>query len=178
MMIDSQHLPLIRLAPFTECEIDRLEAIHQSYVEMLLHNGVGPEIGLVNKAFYEGDLPPGPEARRDHFDLLTLKTPDDSPVGFLMDYRGYPRSEVCWISLLVIDRAHRGKGFGSLAIKSLIQRLQGSGCTKLGIGVAVNNIEGLRFWTRVGFLTKIRTYSIPEGNPVQNYEFVQLERDI
>jgi ribosomal protein S18 acetylase RimI-like enzyme len=169
---------VIRLEPTEESEIDRLEAINQSYVEMLAHNGVPPEIGVVRNGFFAGDLPPLPDASREKFDLFTLKTVDDVCVGFLMDYRGYPQPEVCWISLLVIDRAHRGKGYGSQAIELLIQRLHNSGCTKLGIGVAMNNTEGLRFWTKVGFLKKIRTYSIPEGNPEQNFDFIQLEMDI
>ncbi len=59
-----------------------------------------------------------------------------------------------WIALLMISEKHKRKGYGKQAYE-LIEKsiVTNSGVRTIGLGVLVNNREGLIFWEKMGYRT-------------------------
>ncbi len=75
----------------------------------------------------------------------------DSPVGFLMTSEAPDRGEY-FLWRLMIDAEHQGKGYGSRAVKLLIERIKAFPAAK---GLLTSHLEGDgdagNFYRRLGF---------------------------
>ncbi|HWM88236.1 MAG TPA: GNAT family N-acetyltransferase [Kofleriaceae bacterium] len=96
------------------------------------------------------ELAPG----RSHDDKHVLGFFEDSPdqlVGMADVTRGYPAAGDWWISLLLFDPTARGRGLGERAVVELHDWFRREGGAASWLIVQVQNPDGLRFWSRMGY---------------------------
>lgn len=74
------------------------------------------------------------------------------PVGFVM--YGYCREYDCYeLCRLMIDHKHQGKGFGSIALKLVIEEMSEiEDCTEIYLSVNPENIRGKHIYEKAGFI--------------------------
>ncbi|MBP3469352.1 MAG: GNAT family N-acetyltransferase [Lachnospiraceae bacterium] len=74
------------------------------------------------------------------------------PVGFVM--YGYCREHDCYeLCRLMIDHNHQGKGFGSIALKLVIEEMaEIEDCTEIYLSVNPENIRGKHIYEKAGFV--------------------------
>jgi ribosomal protein S18 acetylase RimI-like enzyme len=135
-----------------ECET--LQQICDNWIEKQEIEGYIFENDYIYKCLTSGDLPPVAKANKDSYQLISVySTETNELVGFTDIYYGYPDDLTAWISILIIAKEHRNKGFAQEVISLLSNRCKNEGFKKLGIGVYLNNWRALRFWTKAGFNT-------------------------
>ena len=141
---------VIKESSLDEC--DRLQAICDSWREKKMTEGEAFESDYVFKCLTQGDLPPIANANKSnyHFKSIYLKS-DNSLIGFFDLYMGYPKKNVVWISMFMIDPKHRRKKYGQEALDLIRDDLINEGYKKMGLGVHLKNWQALRFWTQLGF---------------------------
>ena len=76
---------------------------------------------------------------------------DDEMVGFVMYEHDEAEAE-WWISSLMIAAPHQCKGYGRLALKSLIALMVARGCTELLVGYAHDNEAARNLYQSFGFV--------------------------
>jgi len=76
---------------------------------------------------------------------------DEIPVGFATF--GYiPADGRCWISHLMVDESHQGRGLGSRALEQLLDRMSAeSGGGRILVAVNPDNDTALRLYETFGF---------------------------
>jgi 3-oxoadipate enol-lactonase len=80
---------------------------------------------------------------------------DDTVVGFVMFSQWPdPREGNYWVHRFMIDRRHQGKGYGSDAMKALLNfyRTRIPACQTLWIGYDARNTPAQQFYARLGFI--------------------------
>lgn len=90
--------------------------------------------------------------------------------GIILGYAVYqhrtdeynPHEPVIYLRQFFIDRPHRSKGLGTLALKTLFATRFPSRCTVV-VDVLAANPRGLRFWERVGFHPHMTTLKAKVG---------------
>ena len=84
-------------------------------------------------------------------------TGDDMMVGFVM-YGYYPEGVAPYgqrhrIFRLMIDRDHQGRGYGTVALRIILERLEADpACPDVLIGYEPNNTVAARLYARLGFV--------------------------
>lgn len=150
-MTDSEKIQL-SCSVMQECET--LQQICDNWIEKQEIEGYSFENDYIYKCLTSGDLPPVENANKDSYQLISVySTETNELVGFTDIYYGYPDDLTAWISILIIAKEHRNKGFAQEVISLLSTRCKNEGFKKLGIGVYLNNWRALRFWTKAGFNT-------------------------
>lgn len=76
---------------------------------------------------------------------------DDKMVGFIM-YAKDPDDGLYYINRLMIDEKYQGRGYGTEALKILIQELKEEGVQSLDIIHKPDNHSAIRIYVRLGFL--------------------------
>ncbi|HPR26620.1 GNAT family N-acetyltransferase [Lentimicrobium sp.] len=150
-MTDSEKIQL-SFSVMEECET--LQHICDNWIEKEEIEGYSFENDYIYKCLTSGDLPPIANATKEAYQLLSVYSIETNElVGFTDIYFGYPDELTAWISILIITKEHRNKGFAQEVISLLSTRCKKEGFKKLGIGVYLNNWRALRFWTKAGFNT-------------------------
>jgi len=150
-MTDSDKIQL-SFSVMEECET--LQHICDNWIEKEEIEGYSFENDYIYKCLTSGDLPPIANATKEAYQLLSVYSIETNElVGFTDIYFGYPDELTAWISILIITKEHRNKGFAQEVISLLSTRCKKEGFKKLGIGVYLNNWRALRFWTKAGFNT-------------------------
>lgn len=77
---------------------------------------------------------------------------DEEPVGFTM--YGYSHSNNCYeLCRLMIDRKHQGKGFGTQAIRLILEEMKKmDGCREVYLSTDPMNVVGKHVYEKVGFV--------------------------
>ncbi len=151
VMTDSEKIQL-SFSVMEECET--LQHICDNWIEKEEIEGYSFENDYIYKCLTSGDLPPIANATKEAYQLLSVYSIETNElVGFTDIYFGYPDELTAWISILIITKEHRNKGFAQEVISLLSTRCKKEGFKKLGIGVYLNNWRALRFWTKAGFNT-------------------------
>ncbi len=115
--------------------------------------------------------PPGPTAAREEFDGLPegharvdnllfgvfASTGARRIIAALNSLQHYPTGDCWWIGLLLIRPEERGRGLGSALLASFQDHAASQGFARLALGVVEQNLDGLRFWTRHGFVLERTT---------------------
>jgi GNAT superfamily N-acetyltransferase len=128
-----------------------LNRISSSWEDKVFFEGDGFPIGYIEDCINNGDLPPIQNATRSDYYMMTIQKADGQIVGFFDLYHGYPKSDIVWISIFVIDKEAQGNAYGQEAIKSLCEECKKYGWKSIGLGVHLKNWKGLRFWRNNGF---------------------------
>lgn len=95
---------------------------------------------------YVGDLPPRSAAHRWY-----LIEAADGECGVLALRRGWPRAGAATVTAIAIDRAHRGRGYGTRALLAAEQRLAADGVEAVFARVPRTNGRGFYFMLRAGY---------------------------
>ncbi|WP_367328856.1 GNAT family N-acetyltransferase [Lentimicrobium sp.] len=150
-MTDSDKIQL-SFSVMEECET--LQHICDNWIEKEEIEGYSFENDYIYKCLTSGDLPPIANVTKEAYQLLSVYSIETNElVGFTDIYFGYPDELTAWISILIITKEHRNKGFAQEVISLLSTRCKKEGFKKLGIGIYLNNWRALRFWTKAGFNT-------------------------
>lgn len=141
---------IIKDSSLDECE--RLQAICDSWQEKKMTEGEAFESNYVFKCLTQGDLPPIPNASKSNYRFRSIYVKSDQTlIGFFDLYFGYPRKDVVWIGMFMIDPKHRRKKYGQEALDLIRDDIKNEGYMKIGLGVHLKNWQALRFWTSLGF---------------------------
>ncbi|GAU79797.1 hypothetical protein F3D3_4462 [Fusibacter sp. 3D3] len=135
-------------------ELDELMSVANTWENKVLTEGEAFTEDYFIKAIEEGDLPPIPNASRDHFDFYSILKKDTLEIiGFMEIYMGYPDDKTLWIGMFVIDSSQRRNHYGHEIISNLNTLYTKLPFSKVGVGVSLKNWRGLRFWHKMGFNT-------------------------
>ena len=96
------------------------------------------------------DLPPGftKESKR----TFAIEQPNEEVVGLIAGVRGYPKSGIWFIGLMLIVPSARSNGLGTLALAALERYARSQDdCTGVELAVLKVNHKGFQFWERHGF---------------------------
>lgn len=159
-------------ATIEDCAI--LERISESWEEQELVVGHVIKDNYFLQCINDGDLPPG--GIKDNYSLMIVRLRENnSVVGYLDLYHGYPDSDMLWIGIFVVDKAYRSKGFGKEIIKAVFHEASNNGWSKIGIGVYLKNWSALRFWTSLGFDKILGIYGDKQYD-VDSFSLIGLEK--
>ena len=131
-------------------DIEKLNEIHRSWEHYLKIHGEELEENHFLHSITEGDTPPIKNASKENFHIYMIYQ-ENSLIGFIEMYAGYPDSEDLWISLFEIDKPQRRFGHGKRIIAQLAKNISEYNCKNLALAVDLKNFRGMKFWTNVGF---------------------------
>lgn len=144
-------------------EISRLSTNY--YVRKLKEDDLETiyQLSIGNRIFYEhhppfvtresiledmNALPPG----KEYEDKFYIGFFSENKLLAVMDLiEGFPRENVAFIGLFMMDRQYQGKGIGSQIIQECIQCLRESGFRAVQLGVDKGNPQSFAFWKKNGF---------------------------
>lgn len=141
--------------------INELTKISASWENQLEINGHFLDKEYFQTAIIEGDLPPVANATKDNYHLMEVYF-EEELIGFFDLYFGYPKADIAWISILIIDKEKRHNHHGKEVLKRIESFVQAKAFTKIGIGVDLKNHSGLMFWTKNGFSQVMGVYGDKE----------------
>lgn len=145
-------------------EISRLSTNY--YVRKLKEDDLETiyQLSIGNRIFYEHHppfvtresiledmkaLPPG----KEYEDKFYIGFFSENKLLAVMDLiQGFPRENVAFIGLFMMDRQYQGKGIGSQIIQECIQCLRESGFRTVQLGVDKGNPQSFAFWKKNGFV--------------------------
>ncbi|MDQ0360800.1 GNAT family N-acetyltransferase [Breznakia pachnodae] len=131
-------------------EEQQLKKICDSWTDKELLEGDAFTDDYIRKGILEGDLPPVENASKENHRFKSIYL-DNTIIGFIDLYLGYPTPDVLWIGLFVIDNEYQSKGYAKEVINVLGNEVRNTNYTKMGIGVYLKNWKGLNFWIKEGF---------------------------
>lgn len=121
----------------------------------------------------EGKTVPSTAGEEVFFDLPKGKQPEDKTVigvyseeenllGIIDMIKDFPRKNIWFIGLMMIDPKKRSQGLGEEMVKNYINLAKDNGIAKIKLGVLQENEGAVRFWDKLGFkITKeISNYKI------------------
>ncbi len=125
------------LQALLECSAD--------YYNLIENHAPGPDaaISLVN------DGPPG--WGMENKILIGIFSQGGTLVAVLEGMRHYPRQNIFWIGLLLVDPSRRGQGLGERIMTGFEGWARSQGARQIRLGVVDVNKKALRFWQRIGF---------------------------
>ncbi|WP_097027043.1 GNAT family N-acetyltransferase [Clostridium peptidivorans] len=136
----------------------------------LLQNAAPPSKEDAEEIFTE--LPPG-KNYEDKF-VLGLFNHNDQLIGIIDIVKNFPTLGQWMLGLLLIDPNERCNGLGRIVHNALVKWTIDSGATSLRIGVLEENINGINFWSNVGY-TKIKEVSIDFTNKTHKVHVMTLQ---
>ena len=159
-------------------ESDELQAICNKWDDKFIIEGSNFESDYIHKCLTEGDLPPIPDASKDYYKLKSIYLKDTGKlIGFSDIYYGFPSEETAWISIFIIDKQFRKKGYAQEAIDFISDECVKKGYKNIGIAVHLKNWSALRFWTKAGF-NRVMTVFGDNGYSEKAYALIGLEKSL
>lgn len=152
----------IRIKNYDDTEnIEKALKIYKTNIEFfnLLseEEGIGKEkiaYGTVLKDL--SNLPPNIGPDKKYFGIIVDE--DNEVIGVLDLIYGYPKKDIAYIGLFVIDKKLQRRKIGKEIIKDLEEKLKEREFTKIKLGVIKINPKGKAFWESVGF-TQTKEFS-------------------
>jgi GNAT superfamily N-acetyltransferase len=133
-------------------ECNDLQNICDSWEDKRIIEGSEFEPSYIFNCLTKGDLPPIPNACKSLYRLKSIYIKETNElIGFSDLYFGYPKNDTAWISIFMIHKKFRNKGYAQEAIDIISNECILHGYKKIGIGVYLKNWRALRFWTKAGF---------------------------
>lgn len=121
------------------------------------------ELSITNPMFYE-HCPPAISKESIQFDLTAAPSQislnqkhflgfyDRDQLIAIMDVLdGYPKENIAYIGLFMMDQKMQGKGIGSRIIKEVIAYLKELGYTSIELAFAKGNPQSEAFWLKQNF---------------------------
>jgi RimJ/RimL family protein N-acetyltransferase len=97
------------------------------------------------------------ESRLERPVALVIETLEGEPVGLAIAAEGEAAARDVELSLFIAQPSHRGRGFGSDAIETLLDAaFEQWGMHRVALRVEAFNSEALRFYERLGFVQEGR----------------------
>ena len=133
-------------------EVDALQSIYDSCAY------IGPWCGdgdrdpdQMRKSLSGEHLPP--EGSKNLCRLQSVRLiKDETLVGYLELYHGYPDATIFWLATLAIHVSFQHQGLGRELIAGLVKQIESlNHYSEIGIGVGLKNWPALRFWISCGF---------------------------
>ena len=93
--------------------------------------------------------PPGKTADDKYF--LGFFQKDQTLIAILDLIFDYPKPQVAYIGLFMLDVSEQGKGTGSNIMKGVFKQLANQGITCVRLGCIHGNVEAASFWKHNGF---------------------------
>lgn len=123
------------------------------------------------------ELPPN--GTREMYRLQTIRLKEDqSIIGYLDVYHGWPRADVFWLGDLYLLSKFQGEGLGSELVNQMIADINKAGTYKyMRCNVSLKNWPGLRFWARIGF-NHIVGYTGDKQYSVNTFADITLELNV
>lgn len=125
-----------------------------------MESGLAPDDSTV-KAFFD-DHPPGCDSAASlkigcfHAERLIVGIAD---MAF-----GFPEASDAYLGLLLLEPQSRGAGIGAAFLSHLIEAAVTRGCDRVLVAVLDENVRGLAFWQRMGFVLERRFEPRQFGN--------------
>lgn len=113
----------------------------------LLHDGTYPEYEDAEEIFTS--LPPN-NTYEDKF-VAGIFSPENILSGLIEVVRNYPVAYSWIIGLMFIDPVERKKGLGRMSHDEIKKFAVNSGATMIRLGAVEENINGVMFWTSLGY---------------------------
>jgi ribosomal protein S18 acetylase RimI-like enzyme len=110
-----------------------------------------------------------------HEQTFTSKRNEQTMIGYLSTYHGYPNKEILYLGFLFIDTVFQRKGFAKEVVVRLSEEAKSIGYTSIRINVALKNWPAMRFWVNNGFRSIIGVHGDREIGEDQ-YAFLELEK--
>lgn len=133
-------------------ECNDLQNICVRWDDKSIIEGSDFEADYIYKCITEGDLPPVPDATKENYRFKSIYLKENKNlIGFTDMYYGFPSVDTVWISLFIVDKDFRKKGYAQETVNYISKECTKIGYKKIGIGVHLKNWRGLRFWTKAGF---------------------------
>ncbi len=103
------------------------------------------------------DLPPDGHQEFSHVAVLR-EIGSGEMAGIVQYYTAWPEGDCLWIGLFLLHPNRQHMGYGSEFITALIAEARRQEYQKIGLGVALRNQRGLKFWVKCGFdrIVKVR----------------------
>jgi GNAT superfamily N-acetyltransferase len=117
------------------------------YDYFLLHDGTYPEYEDAEEIFTS--LPPN-NTYEDKFVTGIFNTENELS-GLIEVVRNYPAADSWIIGLMFIDPVVRNNGLGRMSHDAIKSLAINSGATMLRLGAVEENINGVMFWTSLGY---------------------------
>ena len=141
---------MITLTPATMDDLPALEPIDKECDAYFLFDPTCEENHScpLAECLTVGDLPPG--GVRENYYFYCIRQ-EDTLIGFLAYYLGYPEKDAAYLSVLYIAEAYRRRGIGAEALAAATQMLLDAHMRGIRLHVSLRNVTALRFWVRQGF---------------------------
>lgn len=109
------------------------------------------------------EVPPNTSTDQKCFCLITE---NGNPIGVIDYIENYPDQDVLYIGLFLVDGKKHNRGIGSEIYKYIERIAMDEGYERIRLGVVQENIKGLRFWQKMGFITvkTVKSSIKPETN--------------
>lgn len=107
------------------------------------------------------ERPPGLGPERGH--LLALRDGGQRLVGIQEGVSDFPSPGEWYLGLMLLAPEVRGHGRGAAVIRAYEDWLRGQGARLLRLGVAEQNPDAHRFWTRVGLQDEVWVGPVEQG---------------
>jgi hypothetical protein len=95
------------------------------------------------------DLPP--EGSREFNHLVVLRDETGNMLGLAQYYTAWPKENCMWIGLFLLHPDYQRQGFGREFISAFVTECRQQNYGQIGMGVALRNQVGLKFWASNGF---------------------------
>jgi GNAT superfamily N-acetyltransferase len=162
----------------TMSECDALQNICESWVDKVIIEGSEFEPNYIFNCLTKGDLPPISNASKSSYCLKSIYLKQTNElIGFCDLYFGYPTRDTAWISIFMIHKNFRKKGYAQEAIDIISNECRVLGFSKIGIGVYLKNWRALRFWTKARF-DKVISITGDKDYSEKSFARIGLEKKI
>ena len=158
----------VRLSPMGEDDFQRFREVYvREMAEENINAGIWKAMEAMERSqrAFEDLLPEGRDAARHHF-FLIIDTLTGQSVGHLwFKQEEGPDGPVGFLFDLCVDKKHRGKGFGTAAIKALDSEAQKMGLRAMRLNVLSNKAVAVHLYESRGYWP--RTYEMVKEYPAK-----------
>jgi GNAT superfamily N-acetyltransferase len=163
----------LKLSLSTEKELEKLNEIfvEESKLFSKFH-GEQMEPSSPGVCFREGLLPQGKS--KEDFKMLSCYV-DNTLIGRVTILKGYPEDDIYYIGIIYLVDTVRHNGYGKIIINLLCDYFRENKMTRVRIGVALKNWDGIRFWYKCGF-DKITCVPYDVSYSEETFASIELEK--
>ena len=148
----SWHSKRLSVTDSTVAELDDLQTIYDACA--YIGEWCGPDTTIkgteMRDALAHKNLPP--HGKKNAHRVQTIRTENETIIGYLLLYHGFPDTRTFWIATLAIHPVHQKKQYGKEVIEGLTHEIQIlKKYAYIGGCVGIKNWPALRFWIQNGF---------------------------
>lgn len=108
------------------------------------------------------ELPPGKEDESKM--VIGVYNNKDTLIGIIEGIRDFPKKDIWYIGQMMISKNYRNRGLGEKFYKGFEELALMNNVNSINLGVLKDNIKGLRFWNKMGFVVIERIENYKIGN--------------